>query len=146
MLRFRVWLFFAAINFVSRGLEFLEQFKINSFIVNPDDDKKMYATLSHETKQKNWRGGIDKTDAPKRKTNVCGSKFWEIVSCQNTVRFHHKNRPKRIKSLQPLYKASYVFPKWWTYLVRVLNINSSPVLCTISRKMLNALLHTQLTD
>ena len=27
--------FFAAINFVSRGLEFHEQFKIDSFIVNP---------------------------------------------------------------------------------------------------------------
>ena len=67
ILRFRVCLLFAAINFVSRGLEFLEQFKINSFIVNPDDIKNMYATLSHETKQKNWQGGIDKTDAPKEK-------------------------------------------------------------------------------
>ena len=66
ILRFRVW-FVVAIHFVSRGLEFHEQLKINSFIVNTDDYGNVYATLSHETKQKNWQGGIDKTDAPKEK-------------------------------------------------------------------------------
>ena len=70
ILNFRVW-YVVEMNFVSRGLEFHEQLKRSSFIVNTDDYGNMYSTLSHETKQKSWQGGIDKTDASKEKECTC---------------------------------------------------------------------------
>lgn len=65
-LRFRIW-FLLSIQFVSRGLEFHEQLKPNSFVFKTDENGHEYATLSHSTKQKNWQGGIDTADGPKEK-------------------------------------------------------------------------------
>jgi hypothetical protein len=65
-LRFRVW-FIIAIQFVSRGLEFHEQLKVDSFEFQFDENGHEYAVLSHETKQKNWQGGIDASETPKEK-------------------------------------------------------------------------------
>lgn len=66
VLRFRVW-FIIAVHFVSRGLEFHQQLRMNSFVLNKDENGNEYVTLSHETKQKNWQGGIDASDNPKEK-------------------------------------------------------------------------------
>lgn len=51
VLRFRVW-FIIAVHFVSRGLEFHQQLRMNSFVLNKDENGNEYVTLSHETKQK----------------------------------------------------------------------------------------------
>jgi len=66
VLCFRVW-FIIAVHFVSRGLEFHQQLRMNSFVLNKDENGNEYVTLSHETKQKNWQGGIDASDNPKEK-------------------------------------------------------------------------------
>ena len=47
-----------AIHFVSRGLEFYHQLKINSFDFQFDEFGKEYATINHETQQKNFQGGL----------------------------------------------------------------------------------------
>ena len=65
-LRFRIWLLIA-IQFISRGLEFHEQLKTDSFEFHVDENKQEYVALSHETKQKNWQGGIDANENPKEK-------------------------------------------------------------------------------
>lgn len=66
-LRFRIWLLFA-IQFISRGLEFHEQLKTDSFEFHVDENKQEYVVLSHETKKKSWQGGIDVNENPKEKT------------------------------------------------------------------------------
>jgi len=58
ILRFRVW-YNLAIHFVTRGLEFHQQFKLNSFEFHFDENNRDYACLLHEMKQKNWQGGLD---------------------------------------------------------------------------------------
>lgn len=51
ILRYRVW-YDIAIHFVTRGLEFHEQLKQNSFEFITDENEHEYVVLSHETKQK----------------------------------------------------------------------------------------------
>ena len=46
------------------GLEFHQQLSRNSFQFLTDDDGIEYVALSHETKQKNWQGGLDHQEAP----------------------------------------------------------------------------------
>lgn len=60
-LRFRIW-FILSMQFVSRGLEFHEQLKLNSLVLSSDENGCEYVTLSHATKEKNWQGGIDSTE------------------------------------------------------------------------------------
>jgi hypothetical protein len=71
-LRFRVWVLLS-LQFVSRGLEFHEQLRVNSIVFLRDENGMEYATLSHETKQKNWQGVVRNT---KGKKNVCYSWCW----------------------------------------------------------------------
>ena len=66
VLRFRVW-FLLAIRFVSRGLEFHQQLKMDSFVIKTDENGDEYVKLSHDTKQTNWQGGIDTSENPKEK-------------------------------------------------------------------------------
>jgi hypothetical protein len=66
VLRFRVW-FLLAIQFVSRGLEFHQQLKMDSFVIKTDENGAEFVKLSHDTKQKNWQGGIDASENPKEK-------------------------------------------------------------------------------
>ena len=63
ILRYRVW-YDLSIHFVTRGLEFHQQLSRNSFQFLIDDDGIEYVALSHETKQKNWQGGLDHHEAP----------------------------------------------------------------------------------
>ncbi|KAL5018423.1 hypothetical protein ScPMuIL_004145, partial [Solemya velum] len=58
ILRYRVW-YILSMNFVSRGLEFHEQLTTGSFVFSKDENNVEYVTLSHETKEKNWQGGLD---------------------------------------------------------------------------------------
>ena len=51
ILRFRVW-FDLAIYYFTRGLEFHDQLKPNSFEFLKDENDCVYVVLSHETKQK----------------------------------------------------------------------------------------------
>ena len=53
-----------AIHFVSRGLEFHQQLRRNSFEFLTDDDGLEFARLTHETQQKNFQGGLSKDEAP----------------------------------------------------------------------------------
>ena len=62
ILRFRVW-YNIAIHFVSRGLEFHQQLNLNSFVFHKDENDREFVVLSHETKQKNWQGGLDSGEA-----------------------------------------------------------------------------------
>jgi hypothetical protein len=48
-----------AIHFVTRGLEFHQQLKLNSFEFHFDENNREYACLSHEMKQTNGQGGLD---------------------------------------------------------------------------------------
>ena len=63
LLRLRVW-FNLAIHFVSRGLEFHHQLNLNSFDFHVDAEGDEYATINHETQQKNIQGGIMCEEAP----------------------------------------------------------------------------------
>lgn len=62
ILRYRVW-YHIAIHFVTRGLEFHQQLNLKSFVFKKDENDREYASLSHETKQKNWQGGLDTREA-----------------------------------------------------------------------------------
>jgi hypothetical protein len=64
-LRFRVWVLLS-LQFVSRGLEFHEQLRVNSIVFLRNENGMEYATLSHETK-KNWQGGLESSETPKEK-------------------------------------------------------------------------------
>ena len=61
-LRQSVWMNLA-IHFVSSGLEFHHQLKINSFDYQFDEFGKEYATINYETQQKNFQGGLSKDEA-----------------------------------------------------------------------------------
>ena len=120
ILRFRVW-FVVAVHFVSRGLEFHEQLKINSFIVNTDDYGNVYATLSHETKQKNWQGGIDKTDAPKEKRMYAVPNSEKYCPVKALSDFISKTDPNASSLFKRCSKPVLTSPKdeptgiWYTY-------------------------------
>lgn len=62
ILRYRVW-YDIAIHFVTRGLEFHEQLKQNSFEFITDENEHEYVVLSHETKQKTIQGGLTNEEA-----------------------------------------------------------------------------------
>lgn len=62
-LRHCVW-FNLAIHFVSRGLEFHHQLRTSSFNFNTDTDGTEYVTLTHQTQQKNFQGGLSTNEAP----------------------------------------------------------------------------------
>jgi hypothetical protein len=61
-LRLAVW-YNIAIHFISRGLEFHHQLKLDSFEFNVDEEGSRYVCLTHETKQKNYQGGLQNTEA-----------------------------------------------------------------------------------
>lgn len=65
-LRFRIWLLIA-IQFISRGLEFHEQLKTDSFEFHVDENKQEYVALSHETKQKIGKEELMQMKTQKRK-------------------------------------------------------------------------------
>ena len=54
--------YFLSIHFVSRGLEFHHQLKINSFEFQTDDTGS-FASLKHEIMQKNHQGGLAEADS-----------------------------------------------------------------------------------
>lgn len=54
-------------QFVSRGLEFHQQLKMDSFVIKTDENGDEYVKLAHNTKRKNWQGGIDASENHKEK-------------------------------------------------------------------------------
>lgn len=60
-LRYRVW-FHIAIHFVTRAIEFHQQLNLQSFVFKRDENGREYASLCHETRQKNWQGGLDTSE------------------------------------------------------------------------------------
>jgi len=67
LLRYRVW-YNLAIHFGSRGLEFHKQLNINSFQIQTDQSNNTeYVVLTHETRQKNFQGGLESEDSPSDK-------------------------------------------------------------------------------
>lgn len=60
-------LFLIEIQFVFKGLKFHQQLRIISFVFDTDENGNDYVTLSHETKQMNWQGGIDSSENLKEK-------------------------------------------------------------------------------
>jgi hypothetical protein len=71
-LRFRVWVLLS-LQFVSRGLEFHEQLRVDSIVLLRDENGMEYATLSHETKQKKLAGRFRVVRNTKGKKNECYS-------------------------------------------------------------------------
>ena len=63
ILRQCVW-YNLSIHFVSRGLEFHQQLKQDSFDFNVDEEGQEYVTINHETQQKNFQGGLTGDEAP----------------------------------------------------------------------------------
>lgn len=63
ILRQCVW-FSLGLHFVTRGLEFHHQLRTDSFEFHTDGDDTEYVTLTHETQQKNFQGGLTKQEAP----------------------------------------------------------------------------------
>ncbi|XP_033725029.1 uncharacterized protein LOC117315013 isoform X2 [Pecten maximus] len=70
VLRQCVW-YYIAIHFVTRGLEFHKQLRINSFNFLSDEHGE-YALLNHETQQKNYQGGTSYSDAPEKRMYATG--------------------------------------------------------------------------
>lgn len=62
ILRHCVW-YNISIHFVTRGIEFHNQLRLNSFEFLVDEIGE-YASLTHETKQKNYQGGTRSDEAP----------------------------------------------------------------------------------
>jgi hypothetical protein len=62
ILRYKVW-FDLSVHFVSRGLEFHQQLKLNSFTFCLDENNVEYAVINHETKQKNVQGGLESEES-----------------------------------------------------------------------------------
>lgn len=65
ILRYTVW-FLTSIHFLSRGLEFHHQLNLQSFEFKNDENGE-YVTLSHDTQQKSFQGGIRSVEAPSDK-------------------------------------------------------------------------------
>ncbi|KAK3104431.1 hypothetical protein FSP39_001869 [Pinctada imbricata] len=100
ILRYRVW-YDLSIHFVSRGLEFHQQLNINSFLFLSDDKGCEYVALSHETKQKNWQGGLESKEAPQDKRMYATGEFCPVASLKTflnhtdteaTSLFNHINK------------------------------------------------------
>ena len=62
ILRHCVW-YNIAIHFVTRGIEFHHQLRKDSFLFQSDEHGE-YVTLTHETQQKNFQGGLGSDEAP----------------------------------------------------------------------------------
>ena len=62
ILRHAVW-YNIAIHFVSRGMEFHHQLRPDSFEFKSDEHGE-FVTISHETQQKNFQGGLYSKEAP----------------------------------------------------------------------------------
>ena len=91
-LRFRVWFIFS-MQFVSRGLEFHEQLKINSFVLKTDENGDEYVALTHETRQNNWQGGIDAAENPKEKRMYAVSRAGDKCPVKFLLLFCSKTNP-----------------------------------------------------
>ena len=91
ILRQSVWMNLA-IHFVSRGLEFHHQLKINSFDFQFDEFGKEYATINHETQQKNFQGGLSKDEAPvDRRMYATGDKNCPVQALKLLISKTHKD-------------------------------------------------------
>ncbi|KAK3089650.1 hypothetical protein FSP39_005342 [Pinctada imbricata] len=86
LLRYRVW-FDLSIHFVSRGLEFHQQLNPQSFLFLEDDNGNEYVALSHETKQKNWQGGLSNQEAPQdKRMYATGEPTCPVLSLKSFLR------------------------------------------------------------
>lgn len=83
ILRHAVW-FLTSIHFLSRGLELHHQLNLKSFEFKNDENGE-YVTLSHDTQQKNFQGGIRSAEAPSDKrmyaddTECCPVKMLKLL-------------------------------------------------------------------
>ncbi|XP_056001561.1 uncharacterized protein LOC130048610 [Ostrea edulis] len=82
ILRYRVW-YDVAMHFVTRGLEFHEQLKPNSFEFLKDEHEREYAVMSHETKQKTIQGGLTNEEANHDK------RMYSMPLTPKNVQSHH---------------------------------------------------------
>lgn len=73
ILRHCVW-FLLSVHFVSRGLEFHHQLRLNSFDFHEDEHGE-YAVLNHETQQKNYQGGILSAETDSKRMYATGGKI-----------------------------------------------------------------------
>ncbi|XP_069120795.1 uncharacterized protein [Argopecten irradians] len=83
-LRQCVW-YYIAIHFVTRGLEFHKQLRVNSFNFL-SDEHGTYALLNHETQQKNYQGGISNSDAPEKRMYSTGGPNCPVEMLQLLIR------------------------------------------------------------
>ena len=88
VLRQCVW-YNLSLHFVTRGLEFHHQLRMDSFQFPKDENNLEYATLRHETQAKNFQGGIGSDEAPAGKrlyevpgSDVCPIKMLRLLMCK----------------------------------------------------------------
>ena len=97
ILWYRVW-YDLSIHFVSKGLEFYQQLSRYLFQFLTDDKGIEYVARSHETKQKNWQGGLDQQEAPQDKRmyatrdSRCSVASLERTPAEATSFFNHSSK------------------------------------------------------
>lgn len=100
-----------SVNFVLRGLEVHNQLKKNSFIIKSDENCQEYVTLSHNTKQKNWQGGIDTNDSQKEKRMYAIPELGEKSPVKSLKLFLSKPKPNATQLFNHCSKPALASPE-----------------------------------
>lgn len=109
ILRFRIW-FTLSLHFVSRGLEFHEQLRRDSFVFNFDENGEEYVTVSHETKQKNWQGGIESKENQGEKRMYAVPAAGPKCPVQSLKYFLSKTDPSAVSLFNRCEKSALASP------------------------------------
>lgn len=108
-LRLSMW-YIIAIHFVYRGLEFHYQLRVDSFDFKVNEEGSIYACLKHETKLKNYQGGIHKLEplSMKLETKLVRWRCWrssllnkcviDVISCPKDWNLWYTDEPMKKRS------------------------------------------------
>ena len=114
ILRHCVW-FQLCLHFVSRGLEFHHQLRLDSFIFH-EDDCGQYVTLRHETKMKNDQGGIESmvsdSKATEKRMYTTGSDICPVKLLKHLI---EKSDPSSTHLFNQYLRQSVVKPEIKTW-------------------------------
>ncbi|VDI07745.1 Hypothetical predicted protein [Mytilus galloprovincialis] len=116
-LRIKVW-YALAIHFVSRGIQFQQHLSKDSIKFVNGEEGREYLTITHETHQKNYQGGIEDSSEEAEDKRMYST---DSDSCPvKAVKLHLSKCHPNSKSLLNLYSRDALrgnpnhFPVWYT--------------------------------
>lgn len=134
-LRLCVW-YILSIHFVTRGLEWHHQLTRNAFQFQTDENGHEFATLTHETRQKNYQGGINSDEAnPDKRMYATGTETCPIKLLKFFINKTDENASHLFNKISPPAKEyPNLCDTWYTKssLGKTTFTNFLPDLCKLA--------------